>query len=246
MILIHYQLIFSYDLSKFEAVGKLFEGNTISMNNRGTWAVAIFSFALTLAVYQVASKAVATFFPTTSWLVILIEFFASIGVFTVVFELASSVHSYLGTKFIYKYYDITKDWHQVMIVDGPSPIEQRIRYGKCNINKVGNSFFIAAESYRPGDNTLSSNWQSEATLVSNKKITVMYLSEGTRRINNIRRGTIVFNLHGAPPNTIRGIFNDSAPADTSGEITLFSDECEYRAFLKSLVDNESTLSEAQA
>lgn len=216
------------------------------MNKRATWAVATFSFAATLAIYQSASKAVLVAFPNSNWLITVIEFFASIGVFTILFEICSSVYSYLSIKFFYRYYDITKDWHQVMIVDGDAPLHERIRHGKCNINKVGSDFYISAESYRPNDNTLSSNWQSEAMIVSNKKMTVMYLSEGARRVNNIRRGTIVFNLHGAPPEEIRGIFNDSAPADTSGEITLFSDENSYKIFIEELLSKEVLPNEAQA
>ena len=49
---------------------------------------------------------------------------------------------------------------------------------------------------------------------------------------------MVFNLHGSPPDTLSGIFNDLSPGKNFGDIRIFRDKSEYDKHL-SLVINGS-------
>lgn len=206
-------------------------------SHSGIQIISTICFAVTFGAYQSVHKLTQELYPNSSILLNILEFGASVGLFTVMFQLLFLIYNKFSNKIVNRHYDIAGEWYQVLAVEGKGSLDERVRYGKCKILFSLQDFTFSAENYKYNDKKLSSTWQSESYILHESKLTVMYLSEGFDRVHNIRRGTIVFNLYGTPPTMLVGKFSDSAPANTSGEIRLFRTKEDNDKYLNHLINN---------
>ncbi len=196
------------------------------------WVASIVCFVITLAIYISLNGYLNTKYPNDKWATAILEIVSSLGVYTIIFHLYLFIYEKYLFVMIDKRFDMTGEWFQVFIIKNPADGVASIRHGYCSIKASPNGINLSAENYRP-DDTFSSNWQSEVTTIINNQLYVMFVSQGNRPTNPITRGTMVFNIHGCPPNRLIGTFNDSTPATHSGEIRIFREYDEYCQYLNS-------------
>lgn len=192
--------------------------------------IAVVCFLISIGFYIFVDNVVtplltAQTLPT--YIRILILGLSSLGVFTTIFSISFSFYQrYLHVK-IFRIYDLSGEWYHIGIVESGSAI----RHGPAHIHSDVEGITISGMNYRE-DNTFSSNWQSEAAAIVNRKLVLIYISEGISRNHPITRGSMVLNLIEAPPVLISGVWNDSAPHNNRGTISIFRNKSEYEERLK--------------
>lgn len=194
-----------------------------------TWPLATFCFALTFGVYflfaRVQEQEITTLSGTT-----LADWALATGFFSIIFSVTARLYERYIFSFMNKSVYLSGRWYQVFVIAGDDPIHMRIRHGECQITTSLNIVNFSATNLRL-DGSFSSNWNSEAVILHNKQVSLMFKSEGNR---NLSRGTMNFNIQGNPPMTLIGNFNDSSPARHHGDIRIFKSESDALKWMESV------------
>jgi len=163
------------------------------------------------------------------------------------YEIVVTILSTLGVyaflyQFIYLAFDrlyprlgaslhIAGEWYQIFCVTKVDGDGVSFRHGPCSIVASGETIAIVAQTYRE-DGSYSSSWQSEAVVVNNAVLTVLFVSESASAERGVTRGTMTYSVIGSRPKRLVGQFADSTPARNSGPITLYREKEKYERQLK--------------
>ncbi len=166
---------------------------------------------------------------------IVIEVLSTLGFYVAIFQIANILYERYLFKKIDPRFNLDGDWYQVFTSgNGSSPV---IRHGPCRITCNVDGIIMSATNYNL-ENELSSNWQSETVSLSGNRITLLFVSEGKSRKIPIKKGSMAFNLHGCPPDTLSGIFNDLSPGKNFGDIRIFRNKAEYERHLNTVTNGQ--------
>jgi hypothetical protein len=197
--------------------------------------ISLFAFTVAFVSYLVLNRYFApAIFPNYADQIILIESLATLGIFETVFLGVLWVYeNYLFKKF-HRLRDIGGKWYQILTVQGARSASAGIRHGPCIISSVSEAIALSGENNKL-NNAPSSNWQSDITVLNGRELMVLYHSEGRdRRINPIRKGTMVFEILDDPPSKLQGQWSDVMPAQNSGAIEIFRNLTAYRQRLREI------------
>lgn len=198
-------------------------------------SIALLSFSCALAIFIVLQNTVLKWLNSDRdlvvWGAVAILFISAMQIYERLFDFFLWMYSTFFYKFFDKKLDMSGNWYQIFIINEIEDKHTSIRFGTCTIVSSLDTLLFSGENYRP-DKSFSSSWQSEVATINGDHIVLLFVSEGVKR--NITRGTMKFHLSGLPPAQLTGNFADVAPATHSGHITLFRNEKDYEARLKSL------------
>lgn len=194
------------------------------------WGLASFSFSATFGIYLFLQARVRDLDGTSAEVPLWLDWLIATGAFMVMFSALIWAYERSLYRTLNRSRFLNGIWFQVFIISGDSPIRDRVRHGQCHITTTLDTINFSANNLRI-DGSFSSNWNSQAVLLSNRQLSLMFVSEGNR---NGSRGTMNFNLQGSPPQCLIGQFNDSSPAKHHGDIRIFKKKYEYEKWLTSI------------
>lgn len=203
--------------------------------------IAAFCFTIALGAYVMADKFVTPLFassqPLLHWLSLIILALSSLGLFDMIFKgLLWIYQKYIHVRLFQPYY-LSGVWHHIMIVEP----EKSVRYGTTYIRSDVDGISLTGEVFR-GDGSYSSAFQSEATVATDRRLVVMYVSETVSRPQPISRGGMVLSIISIPPKQFSGTWNDMAPSTKRGRIIFFQDENSYQQELRKFLPQSNSVS----
>lgn len=194
-------------------------------------SVAVICFTIALGVYIFADKYLGPLLvssqPISPMIPIIVFALSALGVYSTVFSFLMWFYQrHLHVK-IFRIYDLAGKWYHIGVIEQTSSV----RHGTVHIVSDVDGIKISGLNYRE-DGSFSSSWQSETVAIIDRKLVLLYVSEGVAPEHPITRGSMVFNLTGSPPVQMAGVWNDIAPFTNRGTLTIFRNHEEYEERLE--------------
>jgi len=191
--------------------------------------VATICFTIALAVYIFADRYLAHVFSSSASPIVPIIVFAlsSLAVYSGVFSVLLWVYQKFLHVRLFSIYDLSGEWFHVGVVEGTTSV----RHGPVHVVSDVDRIRMSGTNYLE-DGTFSSSWQSEAAAIVERKLVLLYVSEGVAPSHPMTRGAMVLSLMGSPPVKMLGVWNDTAPFTNRGTVTIFRDREEYQQRVK--------------
>jgi hypothetical protein len=210
------------------------------MTRRPWYAITIASFGLGLGTYvaidEIVSDQASTFF----------KVLAAIGIYTLIFRAFVAIVRRVYPR-VFTTTNLGGVWWQLFHIDD-SHSRSSARFGPCSIVVDVDWVVFHAHSYRE-NGSFSSTWQSDAVVVRDRQISLMFTSESATARRGPTHGTMEFGIHSSRasrwrrsrPSRLVGHFADATPATNGGEITLYRSREEFLRVLRALDEDLLTV-----
>lgn len=186
--------------------------------------IALLCFSVALGVYVLADRYLAHLFTSSTPPIVPVVVFAlsSLGVFSGIFSLLLWFYQRFLHVRIFRIYDLAGEWYHVGAIEASGSV----RYGEVHVDSDIDGIRMSGANYRE-DGKLSSHWQSEAIAIVDRKLVVLYVSDGVAPSHPMTRGAMIVSMSGMPCVRMSGVWNDTAPFTNRGTVTIFRDQEEY-------------------
>ena len=198
--------------------------------------IALLCFSVALGVYVLADRYLAHLFTSSTSPIVPVVVFtlSSLGVFSGVFTFLLWFYQRFLHVRIFRIYDLAGEWYHVGTIEESG----LVRYGEVHVDSDIDGIRMSGTNYRE-DGKLSSHWQSEAVAIVDRKLVVLYVSDGIARTHPMTRGAMITAMSGMPCVRMSGVWNDTAPFTNRGTVTIFRNQEEYKRHLTLVLEQAS-------
>jgi hypothetical protein len=186
-------------------------------------------FSISLFFYIVLNEYLSSFIPPNENLTrLILSFLSSIGFYFLVYSAFYELYDRFIYPIVNPIFNIAGKWYHIGVLENGD-----IRHGTVNITFRKRDLVMLGDN-RKIDGAFSSSWRTETIKMEDREIILIYNSEGKNRAHPQSKGEMVLHIHGSPPDKITGLWNDMAPHQNRGEITLYKKYDEYKKIIENI------------